>query len=86
MAGRIVAAVSGTGDPARMPDDPVVIRARLAIACERRDREPPFSPDWDAAMSEIDELSARLARRNGGASAQRPAREGVWGGLRGSNP
>lgn len=45
-----------------MPDDPLVLRARLAIAFERRDREPPFSPDWDAAMNEIDDLTARLAR------------------------
>ena len=38
------------------------------IACERRDREPPFSPDWDAAMDEIDELTVRIARAEAGSA------------------
>lgn len=66
IAPRIVATVSHPADPSPAPDDPLVLRARLAIACERRDREPPFSPDWDAAMNEIDELTVRLARAEAG--------------------
>jgi hypothetical protein len=34
----------------------------LVRACARRDREPAFSPDWDAAMDEIEDLTERLAR------------------------
>jgi hypothetical protein len=35
-------------------DDSQNLRRSLEAACERRDREPPFSPDWDAAMDEIE--------------------------------
>jgi hypothetical protein len=43
-------------------DDPDILRDRLEAACARRDREPQFSPDWDAAMDEIEDLTTRLAR------------------------
>lgn len=68
IARRIVATVSHPGDPSPALDDALVLRARLAIACERRDREPPFSPDWDAAMDEIDELTVRIARAEAGSA------------------
>jgi hypothetical protein len=32
------------------------------LARARRDLQPPFSPDWEAAISDIDDLTARLAR------------------------
>lgn len=38
-----------------------ILRSRLKRATERRDREPASSPDWDAAMEEISELTERLA-------------------------
>jgi hypothetical protein len=48
-----------------MPEDREILQRRLERANDRRDREPPFSPDWDAAMDEIDELTERLARLDG---------------------
>ena len=46
-------------------DDPATLRLRLESARARRDREPPFSPDWDAAMEEIADLTVRLQRIEG---------------------
>ena len=43
-------------------DTTAIIRRRLEQALVRRDAGAPFSPDWDTAMAEIDELAARLAR------------------------
>jgi hypothetical protein len=55
-------------------DDLESLRRRLRRAIERRDDAVSFSPDWDAAMSEIDELRAdsrllRLRRLERDASA-----------------
>ena len=40
------------------------LRNRYAIACQRRNSAAPFSPEWDAALEEIEDLreSARRAR------------------------
>ena len=40
----------------------MALQRRLELARARRDSQPPFSPDWDAAMSDIDEVTASLAR------------------------
>ena len=44
-----------------MPDDPVLLVARLERARLRAADAPPFSPDWDAAMALIEDLERRLA-------------------------
>ena len=44
-----------------MPDDPVLLAARLERARKRAMDAPPFSPDWDAAMALIEDLERRLA-------------------------
>ena len=44
-----------------MPDDPVLLAARLDRARLRAAEAPPFSPDWDAAMALIEDLERRLA-------------------------
>ena len=46
-------------------DDLAILRSRLESARARRDREPPFSPEWDAAMEEIADLTVRLERIEG---------------------
>jgi hypothetical protein len=43
-------------------DTRVTLERRLELARARRDSQPSFSPEWDAAMSDIDDLTARLAR------------------------
>ena len=43
-------------------DNALIIRRSLEQAKVRRDAGAPYSPDWDAAMAEIEELAARLAR------------------------
>jgi len=43
-------------------DTRIALQRRLELARARRDSQPPFSPDWDAAMSDIDEVTASLAR------------------------
>lgn len=43
-----------------MPDDPVLLAARLDRARLRAADAPPFSPDWDAAMALIEDLERRL--------------------------
>ena len=43
-------------------NDLEILRRRLDRARARRDEGAPSSPDWAAAMEEIDELTARLAR------------------------
>ena len=40
----------------------MALERRLELARARRDSQPSYSPDWDAAMSDIDEVTARLAR------------------------
>ena len=40
---------------------PEIIRRRLDQAKGRRDAAAPHSPDWDAAMTQIDDLASRLA-------------------------
>jgi hypothetical protein len=37
-------------------DHPETLSHRLEIAIARRDEASPFSPEWDAAMSHLDEL------------------------------
>ena len=44
-----------------MPDDPVLLAARLNRARLRAADAPPFSPDWDAAMALIEDVERRLA-------------------------
>ena len=44
-----------------MPDDPVLLVARLERARLRAADAPPFSPDWDASMALIEDLERRLA-------------------------
>jgi hypothetical protein len=46
---------------ARDMDTTEIICRRLEQAKVRRDAGAPFSPDWDAAMAEIDDMTARLA-------------------------
>jgi hypothetical protein len=43
-------------------DSSEILRGRLERATARRDAGAPYSPDWDAAMADIDELTTRLAR------------------------
>jgi len=43
-------------------DDRETLERRLDLARARCDSQPPFSPDWDAAMSAVDDLVERLAR------------------------
>ena len=43
-------------------DSHVALEQRLELARARRDAQPAYSPDWDAAMGDIDELTARPAR------------------------
>jgi hypothetical protein len=40
----------------------IALERRLVLARARRDSQPSFSPDWAAAMSDIDDLTASLAR------------------------
>ena len=44
-----------------MPDDPVLLAARLERARRRAADAPAYSPDWDAAMALIEDLERRLA-------------------------
>jgi hypothetical protein len=51
-------------------NDRDLLRPRLERALARRDAAAPYSPEWAAAMDEMDELSALahraiLARRDG---------------------
>ena len=43
-------------------DHPETLRPRLHRAFARRDNAASHSPEWAAAMDEIDDLTARLAR------------------------
>jgi hypothetical protein len=38
-------------------DDLLKLRLRLQRARDRRDSQPAFSPDWDAAMAEIEDVT-----------------------------
>lgn len=51
-----------------MPDDPVLLVARLERARLRAADAPPFSPDWDAAMALIEDLERRLVEIGHGTS------------------
>jgi hypothetical protein len=44
-----------------MPDDPVLLAARLERARKRAAESPAYSPDWDAAMALIEDIERRLA-------------------------
>jgi hypothetical protein len=44
-----------------MPDDPVLLAARLERARKRAADSPAFSPDWDAAMALIEDIERRLS-------------------------
>lgn len=41
-------------------DELLILRLRLQRACERRDAQPEFSPDWDAAVAEIEDVTQRV--------------------------
>ena len=43
-------------------DDLSKLRTRLRRARDRRDAQPPYSPDWDAAMAEIEDVSRLVWR------------------------
>ena len=51
-------------DQTRGMDTRETLERRLALAHARCDSQPSFSPDWDAAMSDVDEVTARLVRLN----------------------
>jgi hypothetical protein len=53
-------------------EDLLKLQSRLRRARERRDSQPPFSPDWDAAMAEIEDVS-RLVWRHVPVSRHQPA-------------
>jgi hypothetical protein len=44
-----------------MPEDPVLLAARLERARRRAADAPAYSPDWDAAMALIEDIERRLA-------------------------
>jgi hypothetical protein len=48
----------------RQMDDLASLRCSFKRACHQRDSAPSFSPEWDAALLEIEQLrtAARLAR------------------------
>jgi hypothetical protein len=46
-----------------MPDDPVLLAARLDRARRRAADAPAYSPDWDAAMALIEDLERRLSEQ-----------------------
>lgn len=54
-------------------DTRAALEERLELARARRDAQPAYSPDWDAAMGDIDELTERLARLAILARAEQPA-------------
>jgi hypothetical protein len=45
-------------------DDLASLRSSYQRACQRRDAAAPFTPEWDAALLEIEQLraAAQLAR------------------------
>jgi hypothetical protein len=44
-----------------MPDDSIILAARLDRARRRLAEAPAYSPDWDATMALIEDLERRLA-------------------------
>lgn len=63
-AAKYVARMMTLGDLAHrlgQMDNRETLERRLERARARCAEQPPYSPDWDAAMGEIDELVARLA-------------------------
>jgi hypothetical protein len=56
-----------------MPDDPVILAARLARARRRAADATPYSPDWDAAMALVEDLERRLAETGEGAFVREDA-------------
>jgi hypothetical protein len=59
MRGMRFGAVAAQTEPM---SDPELLRPRLERALARRDAAAPFSPEWDAAMDEIDALSVQARR------------------------
>jgi hypothetical protein len=43
-------------------DTQELLRRRLERALDRRDSAMPHGPEWAAAMAEVDDLGAQLAR------------------------
>jgi len=58
---RVMRSTAGCCNTRRM-ENTEILRRRLEQAKVRRDAGAPYSPDWDAAMAQIDDLAARLAR------------------------
>ena len=58
---RVMRSAPGCCNTRRM-DNTEILRRRLEQAKVRRDAGAPYSPDWDAAVAQIDDLAARLAR------------------------
>jgi hypothetical protein len=65
-----VPACHDPGSPDRTGPGPDDLRRRLARARARLEAAAPYSPDWDAAMAEIEEIEGRL-------SAVGPAADGL---------
>jgi hypothetical protein len=42
-----------------MPDELDILRSRLERARRRLDDATPYSPDWDAAMAQVEDLERR---------------------------
>jgi hypothetical protein len=65
-------------------NDLATLRGNFKRACQRRDSAPSFSPEWDAALFEIEQLrtAARLARI-ARVELERP--DSVWKPRRGSS-
>ena len=53
-------APAGSHEHTRPMDTRVDLERDLEQACARRDREPAFSPDWDAAMAHVEDLGRQL--------------------------
>ena len=43
-----------------MPDELEILRSRLERARRRLADATPYSPDWDAAMAQVEDLERRL--------------------------
>lgn len=56
-----VPACHDPGSPDRTGPGPDDLRRRLARARARLEAAAPYSPDWDAAMAEIEEIEGRLS-------------------------
>jgi hypothetical protein len=54
-------AAEGDRSTEMLTDELATLEARLERARRRAEDEPPFSPDWDAAMGEVEDLEQHIA-------------------------